>query len=226
MWAFSSIATTSVVWWNPCAIALADDGVVEDKTTDMDRAIDALTREGVRIYRDPTDSVFGIMNITRDGQLAFAEHLPTLRSIRISGNEVTDAGVESLVKLKQLSSLTISRTSITDVGLRKLKALPSLTRLSLSGGDFTIEGLRQLKHVPKLRRLSLLSSIDESKLQFLKDVPQIDSPILKYVRFGAMADRPVPRDRSQIRFIVNSETGRKSAHLQTRLTSKQIEQLK
>ena len=154
--------------------ARATREVAELKMTDQDRAIAKLAAEGVRTYLDPSGEVISA-SISQDRQIALLRHLPQLRSVRMSGKDLTDAGVKNLAHLKKLSNLTISRTSMTDNGLRELKKLEALDRLSLMGSSFTSEGMREIRHVASLRSLSLHSPGTENDLRFLVDLTQIDS---------------------------------------------------
>ncbi|MBC8871780.1 MAG: hypothetical protein H8E44_20320 [Planctomycetes bacterium] len=169
------------------AIRVADHAAIAFTaltTTDEERAIAALTAEGARILRNRDGSVRSVSNITRDAQVAHLKHFPQLQSVHMSGREVTDAGLAYLAELKQISDLTFYGSSVTGVGLGKLSGLTSLESLRLASQKFANEDLRQLRHVPKLRSLSLLSSIDESELQFLTDMSQIKSLRLSDVRLS------------------------------------------
>jgi hypothetical protein len=157
--------------------------VKELKTTDEERAIAALTAAGVRIHRRSSGEVFSIQ-ITHDFQRVQLKHFPTLRSVELSGQEVTDATLDALAVVKQLSSLTLSQTSVSDAGLRKLKGLTGLNSLGLIGQTFTGDGLRQLQHVPRLRTLFLHSAVGERELELLTEVSQIESLYLSEVRFN------------------------------------------
>ena len=64
-------------------------------------------------------------NSITDAGLKHVNHLPKLRSLRLSDTEVSDAGVDHLVNIKTLETLTLKRTEISEAGLeRHRKALP------------------------------------------------------------------------------------------------------
>lgn len=68
-----------------------------------------------------------------DEAVAFAAAVPTLRMLSISyGPTVTDAAIDSIVKLPALEQLKIGQTKITDAGLTRLAELKSLKVLSLT----------------------------------------------------------------------------------------------
>ena len=62
-------------------------------TTNEDRAIAALSEEGARIQFDQRGAVRSVSNITRYVQIAHLLHFPRLRSVRLTGNQITDDGL-------------------------------------------------------------------------------------------------------------------------------------
>lgn len=66
-------------------------------------------------------------------QLSAGPELPDLHALRLTGTQVTDAGLQHLQGLPQLRELDLSRTQITDVGLGGLKRLTMLKHLTLEG---------------------------------------------------------------------------------------------
>jgi Leucine-rich repeat (LRR) protein len=156
---------------------IADDAarlVTELKMTDEERAEAKLTADGVRIGRDPSGQVFSL-SLTRDSQLALLKYFPHLRSVDISGKEITNAGLKYLPDAKQLFSLSVMQCPIMDASLGRLAALPQLRSLNLRSDSLTSKGLSQLQHVASLKNLMLFSAVDESALSALVDVDQIDS---------------------------------------------------
>jgi hypothetical protein len=115
-----------------------------------------------------------LLYLERDGQLPYLKHISSVRSITLSGRNITDAGIANLAQAKQLTDLSLLSTSVTDTGLRKLDQLPKLERLSLSG-QFSSEGLQQLQRIKSLRSLALLSSMDKRSLGFLVGLSQINN---------------------------------------------------
>lgn len=144
------------------------------KMTDQERVIEALTLAGARLHQSRDGSVFSA-SINHDRQLSRLKHLPKLQSVNITGNGVTDAGLDHLAKVKTLTSLSINQCGVTDHGLSKLKDLAKLSSISISGRDFSSLGLRKLKAVPSLRSVSLYSSVSDDDLQAMTSVQQIKS---------------------------------------------------
>jgi Leucine-rich repeat (LRR) protein len=56
-----------------------------------------------------------------------------LKSLDISHTQVTNNGLQYLVKLRSLEELVLGGNKISGVGLHALRTLPKLTRLDLSG---------------------------------------------------------------------------------------------
>ncbi|KAA5545397.1 hypothetical protein FYK55_07030 [Roseiconus nitratireducens] len=168
------------------AANLAKHHATQLKMTDEDRAVAALTSEGVRIHRSPNGSVFSV-NITHDRQIVWLKHFKDLHSVRLRGPEVTDNGIMTLVKHPNFSSLNISRTSITDGGLSKLWELKELKSISLSADEFTPRGIHALREIPKLEMVVLLSDTDEETLAALAEAKQVDSLYLAEIRLTQRA---------------------------------------
>jgi len=73
-----------------------------------------------------------------------------LRSLVLSGTQITDEGLEALRSLQSLRWLYLLRTRITDEGLPHLKTLASLRSLWLGETAVTPAGVKQLaKCLPK-----------------------------------------------------------------------------
>ena len=162
---------------------LATTELKQLQTSDQQRAIAALVAAGAKIHRDSKGKITSV-SVYRDREIPLLHHLPSVRSVRLTGAGITNTGIKSLVGVKGISFLTLFRTSVTDFGLRQIRELRSLDHLSLSGNLFTTEGLRQLRHVASLRTLMLYSITDDSHLQFLADVPQIRSLYLSEWRLS------------------------------------------
>jgi hypothetical protein len=128
------------------ATSLAAQTVIDFRTTDEERAIAALIRDGVRINRSLRGQIFSV-NVVHDGQVALLKHLSGLRYVNASGKGITNASVDGLAEMKKLTNLTMMSCSVTDAGLKKMKALTHLASLSLYSqrNMITREGLRHLK---------------------------------------------------------------------------------
>jgi len=88
---------------------------------------------------------------TRDEDLVHLLELPKFKGLSVSDTLVTDAGMETIGKLKDLVFLNISRTKITDAGLKPLKQLTNLRRLPINRLKLTEAGIDDLrKALPQL----------------------------------------------------------------------------
>jgi hypothetical protein len=68
-----------------------------------------------------------------------------LRQLRLAETGVTDAAIDSLLKLVALESLNFYGTKVTDNGILKLGAIPALKRLYLWQTSVTSEGVKSLQ---------------------------------------------------------------------------------
>ena len=70
---------------------------------------------------------------TTDEAIGYVATISTLRLLSISNSqEITDAAVDSLLKLRALEELKIGPTKLTDAGLARLAGLKSLKKLALT----------------------------------------------------------------------------------------------
>ena len=81
--------------------------------------------------------------------------LRRLRSLKLSGNRITDAGMGGVGGLTQLRSLGLSGTAVGDAGLKELRGLRNLESLYLSHTGVTDAGLDDLAGLTGLRLLDL-----------------------------------------------------------------------
>ena len=92
-----------------------------------------------------------------DGSVALiVEHLPLIEDLLINDTIVTDAGLESLIRLANLKRLTIQNSQIiTDAGLAHVGKIETLEVPSLdgTGKQFTDAGLKHLKKLTNLNEL-------------------------------------------------------------------------
>jgi len=87
----------------------------------------------------PTDTDVG------DVALEHVERLTELRSLELSGPQVTDVGLENLKGLTKLEWLGLPDSQVTDAGLMHLKGLTRLEYLNLHGTQVTAQGIRRLR---------------------------------------------------------------------------------
>jgi internalin A len=102
---------------------------------------------------------FGLeLNQVTDAGLKELARLKSLQALSLGGPKVTDAGLKELARLKSLQKLELSHTGVTDAGLKHLAALKSLRELDLSLTKVTHAGLKELAGM-KLKRLNFDRSL-------------------------------------------------------------------
>jgi endonuclease YncB( thermonuclease family) len=95
-----------------------------------------------------------------DGELALLENFPRLRSVGLSSQPITDAGLAHLQKLTELEGLNLNWTKVSAAGvIRLVKDRKRLRRLELSGVDLSDEDLMALKGLTNLELLNLRSTL-------------------------------------------------------------------
>lgn len=79
----------------------------------------------------------------------------SLWSLGLDDTSITDAGIESIGRLKHLRSLSLTGARISDRALEVLARLPAIESLSLDDTDITDAGLEKLSQLKSLRQLSI-----------------------------------------------------------------------
>ncbi|MEY2880903.1 MAG: hypothetical protein RLZZ15_3283 [Verrucomicrobiota bacterium] len=79
-----------------------------------------------------------------DRALAAIARMTNLRSLRLDGTAITDAGVAALAPLHRLTALNLNRTRVTDLALASLRRLTALKKLNLWDTAVTAEGVGAL----------------------------------------------------------------------------------
>jgi uncharacterized membrane protein len=131
-------------------VAKADPAVIESIRNQgvvilpVDPSNGYLTANFVNAQR-PSDSLLKLLEPLAD-QLIW---------LKLSGSDLTDAGCETIARLKRLTRLHIDHTRITDAGLKSLLSLDQLQKLNLSGDSVSVQGLKQLVVLKALRSLNL-----------------------------------------------------------------------
>jgi hypothetical protein len=72
-------------------------------------------------------------------------NLPRLRKLYLSGNRITDKGLEQIGLMAGLDDLDLSATNVTDHGLVHLQSLSRLKSLNLAATLVTPEGIKALQ---------------------------------------------------------------------------------
>lgn len=110
-----------------------------------------------------------------DKGIAVLTRCHSLEELGIGSIGVTDASMESLVRLDNLRNLSLfGCTAVTDEGLRKLASLKDLEVLNVHDANATISGLSCLNGLANLRRLNIdgvkqdYSGLDLSGLKTLE----------------------------------------------------------
>lgn len=88
--------------------------------------------------------------------LASLVRLSALRSLKLSGLEVSDAELAELERLEQLEHLSLFQTKVSGAAFARLQKLPRLQSLSVAVSPVTDESLGALAEFPRLKRLALL----------------------------------------------------------------------
>jgi hypothetical protein len=101
--------------------------------------------------------------------------LPSLKTLLVYGQNVTDETLDNLSDLSNLEELRLSGGLISDHGLKNLGKFPNLHRLMMDNTQITDSGLSYVKNLKHLEELSLRYNIisdaaipDLSKLSNLK----------------------------------------------------------
>lgn len=120
--------------------------------------------------------------MTDAGLAAIAGALPQLKVLCLNFNELTDAGLAALPKLRSLEEITIGGGTFTDAGLAHLAELPSLHYVWLWGSPESIadritdDALRHLRKIPRLRTLKIpLATITDAGIAHLAGHPKLEN---------------------------------------------------
>jgi len=88
-----------------------------------------------------------------DDGLAEISDLTQLRTLSLSGSQVTDQGLRHLKDMSQTSHLWLGDTNVTDEGLKQLSHMKRMYWLDLRGTRVTDEGLKHLTSMNNLWQL-------------------------------------------------------------------------
>ncbi len=119
---------------------------------------DALLEETEGSWPNLQELSLGNTKVTDKGIGSLDNHTPQLQRLDLTGNEgITDKGIASLVKLP-LERLFISRTKVTDAGMESVRKLRKLEELYCGNNAVTDQGVANLKGMPYLKVLALADS--------------------------------------------------------------------
>jgi Leucine-rich repeat (LRR) protein len=112
-----------------------------------------------------------------DDQLAYVRHLPSLELLSVwRCDQLTDAALPPLAKLKALRELNLGATNVGDEGLAVLEQLPQLERLVLANTPITDKALTHVGKLTKLKSLDLSSTtVTDAGMKDLAGLQQLES---------------------------------------------------
>jgi hypothetical protein len=138
-------------------------------------------REDLALAGKEPDGTYQVVNLVfapesnlSDKDLDYLHELPSLTSLKLHGDWVSDASLARLKGMNNLVRLDVAAPGITDQGLAFVSELTNLEFLVLGECAVTDAGLVHLKKMPKLRRLQLgLTRITEAGLDTLASLPSL-----------------------------------------------------
>src|SRR5262249_15952257 len=100
----------------------------------------------------PIAQPFGlILDFAVQKDLEAVGALENVRTLHVSGPQVTDGALAHLTRAKHLQAISVGNTKITDGGLKHLAALPDLREIGLVWENVTDAGLMNLTPLEGLR---------------------------------------------------------------------------
>ena len=113
-----------------------------------------------------------------DADVAGLLDLGKIGDLHLSGEELTDAALESASRLSDLTKLSLGFGTdfpFSEKGLAHLKNLENLGELTISSTYLNDAGLAALKSIPHLFKLTLTSSsVSNAGLAQLSDFPELE----------------------------------------------------
>lgn len=111
----------------------------------------------------------------KDDDIANLKPMTAVKTVDLSGCNLTDAGLEHLKGLTQVDFLSLKRNSdITDAGIAHLKGLTRLQTLDLEGTKITDASLEIIKNMPQLVKLNLnKTGVTDAGLAQLKSLTRL-----------------------------------------------------
>jgi hypothetical protein len=81
----------------------------------------------------------------KDSCLVPLQGLTQLQHLSLSGNRITDKGLELIAHLPNLETLDLDATDVTDAGIDSLQSMKNLKSIRLGGSRVTPEGVKKLQ---------------------------------------------------------------------------------
>lgn len=135
------------------------------------RAIRRIERLGGRITIDdkkpdmPVVTINCLMGRVGDAEIKLFKYFPRLRTVVLSGNRITDVGLDYLADLPQVEELMFESVPVTSKGLASLTKLPRLKLLSLSWTKVDQAGLEQIEKLQNLEELDVDVPLGDEELR-------------------------------------------------------------
>ncbi|MCB1279764.1 c-type cytochrome domain-containing protein [Prosthecobacter sp.] len=127
------------------------------QVADVSAKIQALNASLMPLAQDTEQLRLGVINAADkfgDKELALLAPIATqVVWVDLSRSQITDAAVDTLIKMTNLERLHLENTKITDAGIAKLGALQSLEYLNLYGTKTTDGGIAKLGAAKGLKKL-------------------------------------------------------------------------
>lgn len=111
-----------------------------------------------------------------DAGVAYLEKLKNLKNIHLSKAKITDESLRVLARLPRIETLSLQQNHFSDDGLAYLRATPSLKRLYVGIGEnkITDEGMTHLSSLPNLELIDIQNSkVTDRGLEYLKNLPKL-----------------------------------------------------
>ncbi len=163
-----------------------------DKTEDEIRVREWGQSNDVVIHllrHEPPGEAGGMLSVDRCTDVQWNEFLDDVASpdifmvteVRITANQLSDAGMQELPRFKDVSIVFLDGTDITGQGLRYVAELKMLEDLSLRGTRITGSSLAYLTKLPNLQYLTLSNCelVSDSGLSYVAEMQNLVQLLLE-----------------------------------------------
>jgi Leucine-rich repeat (LRR) protein len=163
--------------WDHSHMEITDDGLTNLSNLTK---LQGLSIEGLEKVTD-----VGLKHLSRLTELrnfAFAGSAVTtenisfshLRSLDLTGSQVTDATLDNLGRFHDLQKLSLVYTSVTDAGMTRIAALKELRQVVLDSGLITDAGIARLRTLPNLESVGLSGTVvSDASLRSLAEIKSL-----------------------------------------------------
>jgi hypothetical protein len=160
---------------------LTDDGLIPLRDLKhLNRLVLPRTRisdvglDSLQGHRDLQDLMISETRLTDAGLKRLLPKLTHLRSLGLSGSQLTEANIRALRQVQSLQALALSGKNNTDRALARLKGLSNINSLLVLESDVTDAGLAHLKDLPHLRVFAIQSDgVTRTGLAHLQGLPSL-----------------------------------------------------